>query len=138
MKMFPTDFQGTIPSPAATTPASPEQPVLLPEDQSGDRRANTRHPCKLSGDCGPLTQAGPSSRWAVTASDLSTAGVGLFACRRFEVGTGLRLRMSSETEGSTRMLFARVVRVNPRLDGTFFLGCALDRELPADELTELL
>jgi hypothetical protein len=112
--------------------------VILPLGGVGpERRALVRYPCTLK-TCFQLIGRDRDAGWPASVQNLSAGGIGLVLARRFEPGTLVSLRLEGVVEGSGHTLLARVVRVSPRRNGGWTLGCAFTRKLEADIFHELV
>jgi hypothetical protein len=71
---------------------------------------------------------------AAMIKDVSTGGISVLIRYRFEPGTVLVIDMDSASENGARPLLGRVVHATPCGDGRWVLGCALGRQLSAEQL----
>jgi hypothetical protein len=102
-----------------------------------DQRAVVRYPCTLK-TCFQLIGRDTDAGWPATIQNLSSGGIGLVLARRFEPGTLLSFRLEAVSEGSSHTVLARVVRVSPRFNGGWTLGCIFTRKLEVDEVQALV
>ena len=69
--------------------------------------------------------------------DATTTGIGIIATRSFPTGT--RLLMQPQDEAKDLSMIAAVVRhVTSLQDGSYLIGCQLDKPLPESDVEKLL
>src|SRR4051794_4919978 len=114
----------------------PEQggPVAQPDHE---RRGTTRFRIARDARCYPY-QDERFQRHEAELHDVSTTGVGVVSSHSFEVGALVILDLPLPISGFPYGLSARVVRVVPREDGRWFLGCTFPRPLPPRAVQALL
>lgn len=106
------------------------QPHEAPLDTAcEDRRGAERHPSGQDACCHPASNLDTTP---VQVKDVSTHGVGLVSARRFEPGTVLVLELA-ETALQPVSVLARVVRIVPRTDGRWLIGCVFLSEVSDEE-----
>jgi hypothetical protein len=104
-----------------------------------ERRAYVRFPCDREITCQTLAGLrGDQEKWLANVRDISVGGVGFVIDRRFEKGTALVIELADQASASSRILLARVARVNAHGLGTWFVGCTFTNKLTDDELQALL
>jgi hypothetical protein len=107
------------------------------EATGSERRLWVRSDCDLKSSCRPLvTTADPL--WGGSASNISCGGIALAVQRRFERNTLLNLEVCPGTSARSWSAVIRVVRVAPRPDGGWMLGCKFTSALSESEMQELL
>lgn len=99
-------------------------------DPEPDRRLWVRFPCDLFAGCYP---AGNDTdfRWHARVRELSSAGLRLFVNLPVEQGTFLSVEFPAST------LLAYVVRVSPRANNEWELGCVFSAELGSEALQRI-
>jgi hypothetical protein len=98
-----------------------------------------RHACDLQTACQPIAaRLDKDVMWQATVCDISACGVGLVLRRRFEPGAGLAIEIPETDTRPGDTLLVKVVRVTPRPDGSWLMGCGFVSELGEDELEALL
>jgi hypothetical protein len=95
---------------------------------SGERRAVPRHPSDTVISCRPLALS-KKDAMAALIRDISTRGVRLVLRYQFTPGTVLVLDLRDVGAGEQGRVLARVVHSQPRDDGKWLVGCALQKEL---------
>src|SRR5437879_1266212 len=97
------------------------------KEPESDRRLWVRFPCDLFAGCYP---AGNDTdfRWHARIRDLSSAGLRMYVNLPAEKGTFLCVEFPNTT------LLAYVVRVTPRADNEWELGCVFSAELDREDL----
>jgi PilZ domain len=102
-----------------------------------DRRAVGRYPCRRS----PFVRvlARPSFQMhRAFLQDVSPQGLGLILDRSFDIGTLLAIQLRTVHAGVSGILTARVIHVTAQPDGSWLLGCSLNRRLTDEEIFHLL
>jgi hypothetical protein len=102
-----------------------------------ERRAVERYPCRRS----PFVRvlARPSFQmYRAFLQDVSPEGLGLVLDRSFDVGTLLAIQLRTLHAGVSGILTARVIHATPQPDGSWLLGCRLNRRLTEEEIFHLL
>ncbi len=97
------------------------QRIPFPSQEYVDRRTSARHSCRLEAVLRPH-ESGDALFWGATLLDRSEGGCGLAVCYPFRPGTYLTIDIQDPADAPTTLL-ARVVHVNDRRDGTWFVGC---------------
>lgn len=104
-------------------------PVLLP----GDYRHAPRHEGREH-----LQAAVGTSRWPAVVRDISTTGIGLVLCQRYQEGTCLPVRLLDQRSNTVWPMLARVVYATRLSDGYWFTGCSFEAQFLEPELEKLL
>jgi hypothetical protein len=114
--------------PAASPPTEPDGAPAVTE-----RRTAERYPSDLLTSVHPLALPKKESV-AAMVKDVSTGGISLVIRYRFEPGTLLVIDIDGASDSGAHPLLGRVVHTTPRADGRWVLGCALRRQLSAEQL----
>jgi hypothetical protein len=102
-----------------------------------DRRKNSRFTC---GGEARVSSVGahPIIEWSARVRDFSRQGISLAVERRFEARTLLIVNWQPKGEAEPQYLVSRVVRVAPRENRKWLLGCTFLQEMPFEDLAELM
>jgi hypothetical protein len=102
-----------------------------------ERRKNSRFTC--GGDA-RVTSVGahPRIEWSALVRDFSRQGMGLTVERRFETRTLLIVNWQPKGEAEPQFLVSRVVRVAPRENRKWLLGCTFLRTIAFEDLADLM
>jgi hypothetical protein len=98
-----------------------------------ERRAAERFPSDLVAAVHPLALP-KKEAVAARVKDVSADGISLVVRYRFLPGTVLVIDLDGAPDQFGRPLLGRVVHATPQGDGRWVLGCALRRQLSADQL----
>jgi hypothetical protein len=141
MKSKPTNTVLLV-APDSSLEASP--PGGKASGEPTDRRAHSRHECRLKSACKPAGRHQIGNHWKGWIENVSQEGLKLALNRRFEPGTLLAVEVDMSKEkldqvfhnAISRFFLAKVVRVvsRPRRDGKWILGCLLVRKSNDDDL----
>jgi len=106
-----------------------------------DKRAWVRHALGIasSGGVDPAVHTGGELEyWPLVVRDVSVGGVGLLLARRFEPGTELFIEYGDNSDKQSRKLPARVIRVQPEINGHWIHGCKFLKPVTERELAEMV
>jgi hypothetical protein len=120
----------------------PQAAILFQADAAktstqSERRAWARHPTKVEGCCGRISD-GMEPRLPARIQDVSSGGIALLVRRPFHPGTVLVLRLDGGKSNWSGVLFARVVHSRPQGPGEWVIGCAFASPLDEEELRAFL
>jgi serine/threonine protein kinase len=76
--------------------------------------------------------------WPATLEDVSRTGLGLVLGRRLERNTVLTLELTTSGKDAPTLLFARVIRVQAKGFGHWFIGCRFLEPLSDEDLQAML
>jgi PilZ domain len=100
---------------------------------AGDGRRWVRFPCNVETACYALDTT-PGERSPARIVNISVGGAGLLLPCEFGSGTLLKLDLEGTTAQAAGQVLLRVVRVNPRPDGGWLLGCEFADQVAINEL----
>ena len=112
--------------------------TLLKRHMTGQAvRAARRYRCDLATFCRvmPAQIQGDDTGWV---HDISTVGIGLIFGRELAAGSSLGLRLRKNDKSGTIAIGATVVHSTPEVNGSWRIGCVLERELSDEELDSCL
>ena len=120
------------------TPA-PVGSVVKPDR---NRRAAVRYSLRV-GSCVTVDpdlhgRSESQERWPLVVRDVSTGGIGVLLARRFEPGTDLQIDLPLNSGSASKMISARVVRVQSERAGHWIHGCAFASPLNGEQVRALL
>jgi hypothetical protein len=104
---------------------------------SRERRSWQRHPCNLRVSCNPYLGEAVVLR-AGRALDVSRGGIGLELGEAFPPGTALNIWVRKTPVYASKLLWARVVRLNGHNGGGRTVGCRFANDLTDEDLQDLL
>lgn len=119
-----------------TEPTSLFQPESS-TDTLVERRAAVRYACDLDSRCRRFA-SGERDFWAGQILNISTCGMGLLVCRKFEVGTLLGITVETTNPVAIHTYMARVANVRAESPNSWIIGCAFTTRLSEEELESLL
>jgi serine/threonine protein kinase len=106
-----------------------------------DKRAWPRHSVGVAstGGIDPGVQIGGDLEyWPLVVRDVSPGGIGLLLARRFEPGTDLFIEYGDKAAKHPRKLSARVIRVQPEINGHWIHGCKFHKPVDDSEFMEMV
>lgn len=127
---------GTATGQAPAAVSRPKARYRLTTESPQDRRNFQRFPCNLQVSCNPYLNDEVKLR-SGRACDVSRGGIQLRLGEPFPPGTALNIWVRKEPVYASRLLWARVVRLNPESDGRI-VGCRFANELTDEDLADLL
>jgi hypothetical protein len=108
-----------------------------PESTGKERRAWVRYHSKADTPLFAIGEQEVIHSWKAKVRDISQGGISLHVTSPFDIGSVVDVELAVPGIDVTRMLVARVVRVEP-LDGPVWLvACAFDAPLTDDELQKI-
>ena len=102
-----------------------------------ERRAFERYPCRRSPFVRVIARPNFQAHRAFL-QDVSLEGIGLILDRPFDIGTLLAVQLRSTHTGVSGILTAKVIHATQQGDGSWLVGCTLNRRLTDDEICHLL
>jgi hypothetical protein len=101
--------------------------------EARERRQGMRYQCVLQSCCRPIGGEA-DMQWASCVRDISSRGIGLEVCRRFEPGAVLVLELMDAEQDVLSRLLIYVVRVQKIAPRRWFIGCTLHCNLNSYDL----
>jgi hypothetical protein len=116
---------------------SSPSPDASPEPSGKERRAWVRYHSKADTPLFAIGEQEVIHSWKAKVRDISQGGISLHVTSPFDIGSVVDVELSVPGVDASRMLVARVVRVEP-LDGPIWLvACSFDTPLSGEELQKI-